>query len=278
MSNRRNLTPALSPRHHFGSEVRRARETAGMTLADLGALVPCDPSTVSRIEAGAIAPDSRFAQVCDEAFPEMNGWFSRFYADSRDWNQPFSEPFKSFPQYEAEATALYGYENWFIPGLLQTEDYAREVLSRHPAVTEGEVTERLAARMARQAVVLRDDSPRGWWVIDEFVLIRRIGSAKVMHDALTHLAAMSRRPRVTLQVLADGGAYVGLQGAFSIAERAGARTTVFVQDIEYGRVSDDSATAATVSQHFRWMQAEALSPRASTDFIERVAEEKWSTP
>jgi hypothetical protein len=127
-------------------------------------------------------------------------------------------------------------------------------------------------------VVLRDDAPRGWWVIDEFVLSRRVGSAKITYDALTHLAAMSRRPRITLQVLADGEAYVGLGGAFSIAERMGARTTVFLQDIVQGSITDDGATVAIVSQHFRWMQAEALSPQASTDFIERMAEEKWSTP
>ena len=278
MSNRRKLTPDASPRHHFGSEVRRAREAAGMTLADLAAMVPCDPSTVSRVEAGAIAPDAHFATVCDEAFPEMNGWFSRFYQDSRDWNQPFAEPFRTFPQYEAEATALYGYEHAFIPGLLQTEDYAREVVSRHPTVTDGEVTERVAARIARQAVMARDNPPMSWWVIDETVLTRRIGSAKVMHDALTHLVVMSRRPRVCVQVLGDVGGHVGLQGAFSIAEQAGARTTVYLEDIADGRVTDDGGTVAAVSLRFRWLQAEALSPRASTDFIERIAEETWNAP
>lgn len=278
MSNRRKLTPDASPRHHFGSEVRRARETAGMTLADLAAMVPCDPSTVSRIEAGAIAPDAHFAKVCDEAFPEMNGWFSRFYQDSRDWNQPFAEPFRTFPQYEAEATALYGYEHAVVPGLLQTEGYARAVVSRLLTVTDGEVAERVAARMARQALLTRDNPPMGWWVIEESVLTRRIGSAKIMYDALMNLAVMSRRPRVCVQVLTDGGGHVGLQGAFSIAEQAGARTTVYLEDIADGRVTDDGVTVALVSLRFRWLQTQALTPEASTDLIERMAEEKWSTP
>jgi transcriptional regulator with XRE-family HTH domain len=277
MSNRRKLTPDASPRHHFGSEVRRAREAAGLTLADLAAMVPCDPSTVSRVEAGAIAPDSHFAAVCDEAFPEMNGWFSRFYQDSRDWNQPFAEPFRAFPQYEAEATALYCYENALVPGLLQTEPYAREVLSRHPAVTEGEVSERLVARMARQAVLTRDNAPMGWFVVEESVLTHRVGSAKTMYDALMHLTAMSRRPRICIQVLVDAGGHVGMQGSFDIAEQAGARTTVFLSDIADGRIADDGVTVATVSLRFRWLQAQALSPETSTDFIERIAEEKWSS-
>jgi transcriptional regulator with XRE-family HTH domain len=279
MSNRRKLTPDASPRHHFGSEVRRAREAAGMTLADLAAMVPCDPSTVSRIEAGAIAPDAHFATVCDEAFAEMNGWFSRFYQDSRDWNQPFAEPFRTFPQYEAEATALYGYGHALIPGLLQTEDYARAVVSRLLAVTDGEVTERVAARIGRQAILTRDFPPMGWWVIEESVLTRRIGSANTMYDALMHLAAASRRPRACIQVLAaDAGGHVGLQGAFSIAEQVGARTTVYLEDIADGRVTDDGGTVAAVSLRFRWLQAQAMSPDASTDVIERIAEEQWSTP
>jgi transcriptional regulator with XRE-family HTH domain len=67
------LTPNASPLHFFGSEVRHAREAAGMTLNDLGAMVPCDPSTVSRVESGILAPDMHFAEVCDEAFPSSGG-------------------------------------------------------------------------------------------------------------------------------------------------------------------------------------------------------------
>ncbi len=65
----RDLDPGASPLHFFGAEVRRAREAAGMTLAALGAIVPCDASTVSRIEAGLLAPTERFANACDEG-----GW------------------------------------------------------------------------------------------------------------------------------------------------------------------------------------------------------------
>ena len=118
-----------------------------------------------------------------------------------------------------------------------------------------------------------------WWVIEESALAHRVGSAKIMHEALTHLAVMSRRPRVCIQVLAaDARAYVGLQGSFSIAERTGSRSTVYLEDFADGRVTDDGATVAMVSLRFRRLQAQALSPDASTDRIERMAEEIWSTP
>lgn len=85
----RDLDPGASPLHFFGAEVRRAREAAAMTLADLGVLVPCDASTVSRIEAGLLSPTERFAVACDEAFPNMSGWFARYYHEARKWDGPY---------------------------------------------------------------------------------------------------------------------------------------------------------------------------------------------
>ena len=73
----RDLDPGASPLHFFGAEVRRAREAAGMTLADLGATVPCDASTVSKIEAGLLRPTKRFVAACVETFPQME-WLTRF--------------------------------------------------------------------------------------------------------------------------------------------------------------------------------------------------------
>ena len=84
MPAKRDLDPASSPLHFFGAEVRRAREAAGMTLADLGAVVPCDASTVSTIEAGRLHPTNRFVAACMESFPHLE-WLSRFYEDSQMW-------------------------------------------------------------------------------------------------------------------------------------------------------------------------------------------------
>src|ERR1035438_2899789 len=92
----RDLDPGASPAHFFGAEVRQARTSAGMTLAELGALVPCDASTVSRIESGLLSPAERFAVACDEAFPNMNGWFARFYGDSRTWEGPYPRWFEDW--------------------------------------------------------------------------------------------------------------------------------------------------------------------------------------
>src|SRR3984957_198853 len=130
----RTLTPGASPTHFFGSEVRRAREAAGMPQAGLGALVPCDKSVVSRIEAGLVQADEAFARTCDVAFPHRDGFFMRFWKDCQTWGAAFPAAFRAFAAYEAEAVALWLFQHSLVPGLLQTEEYARAVLERHTHV------------------------------------------------------------------------------------------------------------------------------------------------
>ncbi len=125
MPGKRDLDPGASPLHFFGAEVRRAREAAGMTLAELGALVPCDASTVSRIESGLLSPAERFAESCDEAFGQMGGWFGRFFRASLKWDGPYPRWFEDWVDAEGRAAVLRGWEPLLVPGLLQTPEYAR---------------------------------------------------------------------------------------------------------------------------------------------------------
>jgi transcriptional regulator with XRE-family HTH domain len=268
----RKLTPGASPLHFFGSEVRRARTATGMTLAGLAVMVPCDQSTVSRIESGLLMPDLRFARACDEAFPHSDGWFTRFFCEAREWGEAFPREFRSFAQDEAEATALYVFEHAFIPGLLQTEDYARAVLSRHPVTSDDQVAERVKARLARQAVLMRADPPLLWSVIDEYALRRVADNSEVMRGQLAHLAQMARRPAITVQVLA-ADVHIGLQGAFNVAEIAGSSSpgTAYLEDAADGRIIQDAAAVGRLAVRFRHLQSEAMGPAASIDLIEQIA-------
>lgn len=271
MPRARTLTPGASPMHHFGSEVRRAREAAGMSQTDLGALVPCDKATVSRIEAGLTAPDEAFAKAGDVAFPRMDGWFWRFWKDSQGWGSAFTPALREFAEYEAEALTLRTFEHSVIPGLLQTDDYAREVLSRHPHVTPDQVTERVAARMARQSVLGRDDPAVFWVLIDESILRREIGSPKIMADQLDKLAEMARRATVTIQLVPGKGAHIGMMGAFMLAETPDANV-VYLDHFADGMTTDSPAIVATVSMRFDVLRTEALRGSESQDIIEAAAE------
>jgi transcriptional regulator with XRE-family HTH domain len=256
--------------HHYGAEVRRAREAAGMTQAELGDLVPCDKATISRIEAGLTLADSHFAKVCSVAFG--NEWFGRFLADSQSWDATFPAQFREYAEYEQEATSLWLFEYVTVPGLFQIEEYARAVLERHVHVTPEQVAERLAVRLARQSILDRDDPPTVWALLDENVLRREIGNAKIMSVQLKHLAAVAARPKVTIQLLPGTGYHVGLQGSMDMAETPDA-CVVNLEDFADGRTTDSPVTVAQASERFDTLRSEAYRASESLQMIESAAEQ-----
>ena len=271
----RELDPTASPAHFFGAEVRRARLAAGMTLANLAGLVPCDASTVSRIEAGTLSPGQRFAAACDEAFPQMGGWFSRFCHDSRTWAGPHPPWFRDWVETEARATVIRWWEPLLIPGLLQTEDYARAVLGWGPD-DGGDLDERVAARLDRQRIFDRDSPPEVWILLSEPVLGYCIGSADVMRKQIDHLAEMTARPRVMIQVVsAAAGAYGGLSGAFAIGTDTAADTVIYLETGVQGMVIRDPRLITRAASVFDHLRAEAL-PRSQTLEVLARAGERWN--
>lgn len=269
----RVLTPDASPAHFFGSEVRRAREEAGMSQTDLGDLVPCDKATVSRVEAALSAPDEAFARACDVSFPQMGGFFTRFLNDSDGWSAGVAPSFRPFTEDEAQASALFISEHSVIPGLLQTAAYARAVLASHPGVSEADIESRVTGRMARQAILDREDPPALWVVLDELILYREVGGPEVMANQLEHLAEMTGRMHVTIQLL-TARYHAGLQGAINIAEKPGAPSVAYVEDFTDGRLAEDRATVAASLDRFRHLQSESLTASASRELIGRLAEQQ----
>lgn len=269
----RTLIPGTSPRHHFGAEVRRARDAAGMSQSELGELVPCHKAMVSRIESGLAVADANFADVCSRTFG--NEWFARFWADSQTWDATYPEQFREYAEYEAEATSLWFFEHTLIPGLLQTEAYARTVFERHPHVTPGEVTERAAARMARQAIFDHESPPMVWVLLDESVLRREVGSAKIMVEAVTFLAGLAARPRVTVQLLPGTDAHAGLQGGMAMAETPDA-CVVALEDFLDGRTTDSPMLVAQANERFDSLRSDAYR-RSESLRILTEAVETWKT-
>lgn len=260
--------------HFFGSEARRAREAVGMSQVEFGDLVPCDRSVVSRVEVGLVHPDEPFARACDVAFPHMSGFFLRFWRDCQSWGVAFPAAFRDFASYEAEASTLWSLEHTLMPGLLQTEDYARAVLERQPNLTPDEVSERVTARIARQAILDRDWMPRYWVLLDESVLHREVGGPTVMRDQLMYLATMARQPNVTVQVIPGTGAHVGHQGAFAMAETHDARV-IFLEHFTGGITIDSPAVVAEASMRFDALRTDAYRGIDSQAIIEKAAEE-WA--
>jgi transcriptional regulator with XRE-family HTH domain len=231
---KRELTPGKSPAHFFGAELRRAREATGISMAEFCVKVPCAESTLSRVEGGILSPDRRLANVCDEVFPQYDGWFTRFYLESREWVKVYPPSFRPFTQIEREAVALYFFEHSLVPGMLQADDYARAILSSHPNTSADQVEGRVKARLARQAVLTGDSPPLAWFVLDEASLHRQLGSPAVMRAQVARIADMAKRANITIQIL-TATAHVGLQGALSIAETDDT-TVASLEDLADGRL------------------------------------------
>jgi transcriptional regulator with XRE-family HTH domain len=259
-----------NPARYFGQQVRRARRAAGWTLAEFGQRIGYDPGQISRIENGKRPPTELFAQMCDRAFPGRDGWFSEFYAESRTWiaTPPW---FRSWIEHEQRAATLRIWQLGVVSGLLQTEDYARAILTVNPGVTEDEVSARLAARLARQAILTRDDPLTAWFLVDEAALRRRVGSAEAMAGQLAHLAGVARLPNVTIQVV-PSTAHAGLLGGFALTERA-----AYVETAVAGQVFEDAEIIAGLLTRFDTLRNEALRGSESLTLIERMCEEWKAT-
>ena len=259
-----------NPVRYFGQQVRRARRAAGWTLTEFGQRIGYDPGQISRIENGKRPPTELFAQMCDRAFPDRDGWFSEFYAESRTWiaTPPW---FRSWVEHEQQAATLRIWQLGVLSGLLQTEAYARAILTVEPGVTEDQVSERLAARLARQAILARDDPPAAWFLVDEAALRRCVGSPEAMAGQLPHLAGLARLPNVTIQVV-PSIAHAGLLGGFAVAERA-----AYVETAVAGQVFEDAEIIAGLLTRFDTLRNEAFRGSESLALIERMCEEWTAT-
>jgi transcriptional regulator with XRE-family HTH domain len=212
----------------LGSQLRRLRERQGITREQAGYEIRGSESKISRIELGRVALKERdvadlltLYQVTDEAerapllalanAANMPGWWHRYGDLLADWFQPYLG-------LEEAASIIRTYQVQFVPGLLQTPDYARAVITAgDPGAPAAEIDRRVAMRMARQELFSRPSPPRLWAVIDEAALHRPIGSTDVLRDQLQALIKKVRLDHIIVQVMPFRfGAHAAEAGAFSI--------------------------------------------------------------
>ena len=275
----RELDPTAGPLDFFGAEVRRWRTAAGLSQEQLGQRVGYSGAQVGKVETSERAPSQDFAEGCDRVVPEACGLFLRLYQLARRWDGGYPSWFTQWVEAERRASTLRTWQPLILPGLLQTPDYARALfLAWRGSDSDAELDQLVNARIERQAIFQPPNPPSLWAVIDEGVLRRRIGSAKVMREQLEHLIAVSERSKITVQVVpADVGAHVGLLGAFFIASFENAPGIVYLESPDEGQTTERPSAVAKITETFDMLRAEALPRAASQDLIRKVAEEQWTT-
>lgn len=266
---------AISPLRVFGAELRHYRLKAAMSQGQLGARVYCSGDLVGKVENGQRAPTQEFAEACD-AVPELNtdGALTRLRELLRDYLKQRAYPgwFHRWPDTEATAKTLRWFEPLVVPGLLQTEDYARAVFRSRVEATDDEIAGMVAARMERQAILERDNPPMLWIVLDEGVLRRPVGGKHVIREQINRLMDAARRPNIMVQVIPLGvGAHEGLRGgAFILAESGDAPSVAYQDTAARGQVIEDADDIGTLMVMWDTLRAEALPRVGSLELMEEA--------
>jgi transcriptional regulator with XRE-family HTH domain len=271
----------------LGGQLRRMREAVGITPERAGYEIRASRSKISRLENGRVgikirdmtdlltlygvtdeALRSRFLTLVHQA--NEPDWWTKYTDILPDW-------FETYLGLEAAAATIRSFEVQFVHGLFQTEDYARAVTRRgRKAASADEIERWVALRMKRQALLRRPNPPRTWSVMDEAVLRRPVGGRAVMRAQFQYLMEVAELPQVTLQVVpfASGG-HPGESGSFTVLrfEERDLPDVVYLEQLTGAIYLDQRPEVEHYLEVVDELSAEALTPDATTLFIEQVARE-----
>lgn len=260
------------PLRFFGGEIRRAREAAGYTLRDVAALTHYSAPVLSRIERGEQAADLAFAKHMDGVFPERDGYFERYWIAQDKW-KGYSPLFTPWVGVEQAADAIRWWTPGYVPGLLQTEDYARAVILSGLPVDDETAQAEIEKRMERQRILTAEHPTDFLALLDECVLRREVGSPQVMAGQLEHMLKMAGRPNVTIQVVPDGLA--GLSSAIGIANTANADVAAYLDASVRPSVDTEPEFIRLAARLIDHLRASAAPVRESLALITE-AMERWN--
>ncbi|MFF5207447.1 helix-turn-helix domain-containing protein [Streptosporangium sp. NPDC000396] len=273
------VVPSLdpgSPRVRFGTELRRLREAAQLSQAAVAGRLGCTQTQVSRLEKATRTPSKSDAERLDQLFGATGGVsFTRLY--QRIIAQPGGPIwFRSWvEEIEPTARVLRSWDPLLVPGLLQTESYARHVLGQEPRITSEDVEKRIQARVQRRRILDRDDPPLLLALIDASVLRRPVGDSVVMREQFDYLLEIAQRPNVSIQLI-DQRCLSGLLGAFMIAELPNGQPDVIHSDSPAeGQISADSGLVASIWNRYEAIRRWAYPDHMSLKMIEEVKRE-WT--
>ena len=271
----------------LGSQLRRFREAAGVTPEQAGYEIRASRSKISRMETGRVGFKPRdiadllsLYGVADEQ--ERSRFLYLVGQSSRpDWWNKYSDIlpdwFENYLGFESASSTIRTFELQFVHGLFQTENYAQAVTQLgHQSAPTVEIERRVGLRVKRQDLLTRANPPRIWSIMDEAVLRRPVGGPAVMRAQLHHLIEVARLPQVTLQVVpfARGG-HAGAGGSFAVLrfEEQFLPDVVYIEQLTGAVYLEQRAEVEHYLEVMDQLSGEALTPVATTRFIEQVASE-----
>jgi transcriptional regulator with XRE-family HTH domain len=271
----------------LGSQLRKLRESKGVSREEAGHLIRGSESKISRMELGRVGFKERdvadlltLYDVTDEqarksvldlvAAANEPGWWHRFNDVLPHW-------FQAYVGLEEAAVRIRTYEVQFVPGLLQTKEYARAVVTAGSAgLSADEISQRVDLRLERQRLFDRPDPPVFWGVIDEAALRRPIGGAEVMRAQIEHLIDLMRQPSITIQVMPFSfGGHSAEGGAFTILRFADNELPdiVYVEQLASALYLDKREDVDRYSEVMERLCAVSTTPDETVELLRAIADE-----
>ncbi|MGW3368404.1 helix-turn-helix domain-containing protein [Streptosporangium canum] len=280
----RHKAPTLRLRR-FAAKLRELREAAGLSHVEAADLTGLDRATLFRIEGAKVRPQGRSLRALLDAYnasekdrTELSALLKA--AAEQTWIQTAASlpsPYATYIGFESEAEGVRNYEILAVPGLLQTESYARAMIKgTAPEASRDEVESRVAARLERQRLLARPDPLKLWAVIDESALLREVGGPQVMHDQMAKLREAAEEPNITIQVIPrSAGAYPGMHGAFVLLEFPGeGHDVVYMEGSTSDLFLESIEDIARYNMLFEHLRAVAAGPDATRALL-AVAQQNW---
>jgi transcriptional regulator with XRE-family HTH domain len=273
-----------APRRRLGHELRRLRDAAGFRGDEVAARLSWSPTKLSRIETGQVSVHHGDVAdlldiygVKDRALREYLATMARQSRAKGWWHrhrETLKRGFDSYIGLEAEAATLLTYQAQVVPGLLQTEEYARASI-KAVALHSDDVDQKVAVRMSRQDLLTRDQPLSVHAILDEAVLRRVVSGSANMADQCAALLQRCELGNVTIQVLAfDAGAHAALDGGFNILgfPDEADPDIVYLEQAPSGLVLDGADELDRYTTMFRHLADQALPPGESLALISSLAE------
>ncbi|RKN42085.1 helix-turn-helix domain-containing protein [Micromonospora endolithica] len=253
-------------------ELRLFRAAQELSQDDFGRVIGYSGSHVSSVETGGRPPTRDYMNAVDEAY-KTGGRFARML---RELSKLDHTPawLREWIEFEREATLLRWYEPAFVPGILQTEAYARATLTSGGLLLPDEIDQRVASRLDRQSILTREEPVPLVAVLDVMVLRRSLHDHPgVMPEQLEHLAKMAELPHAQILVVTeDAGVYPGLQGGFILATLGDGSVIAHLDHQVRAQVVNLADDLATLQRVWEAIRGEALSRRQSLKLIKEAAQ------
>ncbi|AYN40679.1 XRE family transcriptional regulator [Streptomyces dangxiongensis] len=256
----------------FGARVRRLRTAAGLTQAELGERTHVVSTRITQIErASGAKPTLELARALDTALGAddllVELWPYVYREAFPDWS-------RAFITHSERAVSIREYAAHVVPGLLQTKEYARAVLSVGLTLSgEEQLEERLAFRMTRQGRLGSPDRPELWVILDEAVLRRPVGGHAVTGKQLARLLDAASERHITVQVLPfDQGEHDAMGGSLTVLTLPDGSEVAYTEGAHYGQLIEDPAEVRHFMVTYDRLRANALPPLMSLDMIRSAME------